>query len=176
LFLGSGCSMKNNNNNNFGLKNPVLEEVMEIKFREFQEQGISYIEANPQYEETRKSIIKGYERYKTIFASDHIAKCQAVSLGLQFILLEETEKDFIEWLLAASAKDKYEFYRMSFWVKDQKEVANFFLHLLREDKSLGRAVQQNDLKDFDSIARERGVNMCAPRTALDLLREFGSFR
>lgn len=167
----SGCATKTPSTPENFVLSPDFERDLDARYQELREQGIHYINADSQYEESRKALLKAYN---TRFFQK-IADCQAVSLGLQSMLLQKTEQEFCESLLAASAKNWKEFYKMFLWYEDQRDSAKNFLQLLEEDSRLEISVKRGDSKQLGLVSRELGIKLCSPKVTLDLLQEFGEF-
>lgn len=170
LAITIGCAKVPSSPESFAL-NPNFERDLETRYQELRKQGMVYVKADPQYEESRRAINKAY---RTKFLQDMV-DCQAVSLGLQFLLLQGTEQEFCESLLAVSAEDSHEFYQMFLWYEDQRDSAKKFLRLLEEDLRLAISVDRTDAKQLDIVSKELGITMCSPEITLEILQEFGMF-
>lgn len=165
VIFGSGCATKTPSTPESFVLSPNFERDLEIKYQELRKQGESYTNADPLYEETRKALVEGYQA--SFLGS--MGHCQAVLLGLQLMIFEGTEKEFCESLLAVSAKDSHEFYKMFLWYKEQRDSAENFLRLLEDDSRLQSVVERSDSKELDLLSRDLGVELCYPQETLNMI-------
>ncbi len=166
LILG-GCANSPQTSVPTALDSIQEKESFEFKwakrYEDLRAEGFLYIKENPE--------IKGLPEKISILYNTDFNDCVPISIGLQFIAMEEVGGSFSESILAVASQSSAEFMGMFLWYQDHLECAEKFLGVMKCNPKIDEIVHKKDIVAFEAFLGKEEIQVCSAETILQLLWE-----